>query len=196
MFYYKISLSRRGIIIGNRNNLKKCMTVGNKGMFVCFDNVKQLTDDNILRYLAGIEEKKTIVESNSPEEAVKRFYQEWEGARIGGEKEYEKALWINRKVPILELPNCKLIHKNKNDEYTCGEVEESGNGEYGMCVLEEYDPPENCPINLFYRISHSENFSEAFKEKKFLFGGLEYSVIKPSGFYNRIKRSYKIKIFA
>ena len=56
---------------------------------------------------------------------------------------------------IERMPDCELRHKNRDGQYTCGEVTgeyADNNGEFGMCVLQGYDIPESdhCP---FYKES-------------------------------------------
>lgn len=191
---YEISIYWRFTHLSSFGDLainRKIVEVDCVGLFVYYDTEDQLTNENIRRHLIGRERKTIVVEGGDVKNALEKFYNEVNGAKTGGEPEESKALWVDRNEPIRELPDCKLLHKNKNGEFTCGKPEKDGNGELGMCILENYDPPENCPISLFYRINNSEDSHMAFKEEKFSFGGLEYSVIKPSGFYNRIKYSYK-----
>lgn len=83
--------------------------------------------------------------------AIDIFSQEFEGARVG---EKSKAWRIDSSDKILELPHCSRLHKNSRGEYICGEPVEDNfdNGEFGMCVLEGYDyPDEECPLHLFYQ---------------------------------------------
>lgn len=64
------------------------------------------------------------------------------------------ALWIDKKRYIFELPHCELLHKNTNNEFICGEPseeDEGSQGEWGMCVLEGFSAPQNCPISEFYK---------------------------------------------
>ncbi|MEK7182272.1 MAG: hypothetical protein AAB679_00740 [Patescibacteria group bacterium] len=169
---------------------RKVVEIDGVGVFVYYDEQDELTNENIRKHLIGREQKTIVIEGRNPKDAVEKFYNEFEGAKIGSKNEESKALWIKKDEPILELPNCKLLYKNKNGKCTCGKPETDGNGEYGMCILENYDPPENCPISLFYKTLSSNKFSEKkekFAKEKFTFDGKEYSVIRVKWFYNYIK---------
>lgn len=57
---------------------------------------------------------------------------------------------------IVRMADCEKRHKNIRREYTCGvpkhnienqDDETNMNGEFGMCCLEGYDFPEDCPLN-------------------------------------------------
>lgn len=101
------------------------------------------------RCLVGETTDYCLIEAESPEEMIAIFHN-YEGAVIGGEG--KKALWIDTAKEILQLPDCSQRHKNNTDELICGELDpesESGNGEFGMCVLSGYDPPFNCPVGRF-----------------------------------------------
>lgn len=44
------------------------------------------------------------------------------------------------------------MHKNKRGEFICAKPskkDDGEQGEYGMCVLEEYEAPEKCVISAF-----------------------------------------------
>ena len=62
-------------------------------------------------------------------------------------------MWINEEEYIFELPHCELLHRNNGGEFICGELSEEGEGnqgEWGMCMLENYSAPEDCLISEFY----------------------------------------------
>lgn len=148
---YKIPLYERYIeVIKSLYYKSKCVHIDKVGLFVYYNSDKELDPSFIRRHIALRRKTWCFVEANSPEDAVKTFFNEWEGAKIGGECEECKALWINREEYITEFPPCKLLHKNKKDEFICGEPSTDGAGEFGMCMLEGYDPPGfNCQLILF-----------------------------------------------
>lgn len=156
---YQLPLFERvtdiSIPVGSGSKVK-CLHIDKVGIFVSYDDEKKLKPRFIRRHLIGIEDTHCIVEANNPKEAIEIFFQEWEGAKVGGKGEKRKALRINREQPIFELPFCHLLRKNKEDEFICGDPLESGlesgNGEFGMCVLEGYDAPEDCPIGKFSEV--------------------------------------------
>lgn len=143
---YKIPLHMREITVSNFGFKGKCMKLDGVGFFIRYDKENELDPNFIRRHLAFRKGTFCIVEADTPEDAVKTFYEEWEGAKIGGQEEEAKALWIDRELEIEELPYCENLNISSRGEYICGTEEESGNGEFGMCVLEQYDPPDDCPI--------------------------------------------------
>ncbi len=127
-----------------------CLHIDKVGLFVYYDDEKQLDPDFIRRHITLRGRTNCFIEADSAETAIDIFYREWEGAKIGGDEVPEaKALWIDRSKEILELPHCELMRKNKEDQFICGELLENGNGEFGMCVLEGYDAPDDCPVSEF-----------------------------------------------
>jgi len=54
-----------------------------------------------------------------------------------------------RKGKIEKVLECELRHKNKREEYTCGELsdpsKEYSSGIYGMCSIVGYGIPDSCP---------------------------------------------------
>lgn len=90
------------------------------------------------------------MQAESAKEAVEKFYRDWHGADIGSESFEGKALWIDPEGEILEFPDCERLHENKNGEHICGELQEDGSGEDGMCCVDGYDGlGESCPIEIF-----------------------------------------------
>jgi hypothetical protein len=127
------------------------VSVDGFGMLVYYDEEKDLTPENIRRYLIGLGKRRCYIDAGSLEEAVRKFHDEWEGAKVGGEGEERKALYIDKENAIIELPFCAKMGRNKKGEFICGELVEEESGEWGMCVIEGYDPPEDCPIlEVFY----------------------------------------------
>ena len=107
----------------------------------------------IRKHLVGRVSGSCILEANNSKEAIKKFHTEYEGARIGGKRRKAKAMWINEEEYIFELPHCELLHRNNGGEFICGELSEEGEGnqgEWGMCMLENYSAPEDCLISEFY----------------------------------------------
>ena len=118
-----------------------------------YDEESQKDVHFIRRHLVCREHGKCFIEASSPKEAIEKFHTEYEGAKIGGKRREARALWINQEEYIFELPHCELLHRNKEGEFICGNLSEEGEGdqgEWGMCVLEGYGSPKNCPISEFY----------------------------------------------
>lgn len=163
---YEIPLWERQIKCSRFPAWTACLHVDEVGVYVYGDddNTPPLTTDFLRRCLTLRNPTRAFIEASTPEEAVQKFYQEYEGAQTGGEKPEAKALWINTEKPILELPNCDKLHKNRREEFICGtpihnlprhklygDKSVENNGEHGMCILEGYDNPSfHCPIKNYY----------------------------------------------
>lgn len=150
MAIYKIPLYERFTELENSFcGRQQCLHIDKVGLFVSYPTGREdlLTPENIRRYLIGRRRTWCLVEADSPEKAVETFYKEWEGASIGGETRESKALWIadeEHDEPISEYPYCGLLHKNKRDEFVCGDEEDCGG-----CILEGYDSWEGCVIRAY-----------------------------------------------
>lgn len=129
----------------------KCINVDGFGIMVHYYDEKDLTLENVRSHLIGQRRRRCYIDAGSLKEAVKKFYDEWEGAKVGGEEDERKALYIDKEREIIEFPHCDKLGKNKRGEFICGELTENEEGELGMCVVEGYDPPDDCPIlEIFY----------------------------------------------
>lgn len=156
---YEIPVFQRFTSIGEFSalwGLYQIMIVDGIGLFVFYKNDQEaeLTPENVRRHLIGRKETTAIVEADSPEEAIRAFSLEWKGARIGGKAEESKAVWINRKKPILELPACEMLRRNNRGGFVCviGEPQEDSFDDSAECVLSCYEPPDDfeCPVDQFH----------------------------------------------
>jgi hypothetical protein len=131
------------------------MVVDGVGIVVKYKD-KPPTPDDLRKYLIGRKATHCMVEAQSLAEAVKKFYEEWDGAMEGGGQGPESfAIWIDVSRPILQLPKCDNLYLDHRERFICGPEtmengEPTGNGEGGCCVLDGFDPPEECPIEGFY----------------------------------------------
>ncbi|MDD5454180.1 MAG: hypothetical protein PHW62_01590 [Candidatus Ratteibacteria bacterium] len=170
--HYLIPIYERFIHMSSFGSQVACLNIDDVGVFIYHDAGQALTTDFIRRHLTGRQKKACVVEAETIVLAIRKFYDEWEGAKIGGENEHAKALWIDRvddqgkltNSVIEELPPCAIRHRNREGSLTCGRpihdidgysfnfMEKDDkffnlSGEYGMCGLEGYDYPEkNCPM--------------------------------------------------
>ncbi len=174
MTLYKIPIYVREIETDHWGGKETVLHIDSVGVVIRHHSDTQLTTDFIRRHLACRRRSFALVQAETVRKAILRFYSEWEGAKIGGRKEQEKALWIDRgqdMLPsmtpptIIELPECDKMHCNKRGEWVCGrpicdikddpfykDESMNNNGEWGMCVHEGYDAPEgdSCPMNYFW----------------------------------------------
>ncbi len=167
--YYLLPIYERFIDMTNFGGHQTCLHIDEVGVFIRHDGTQALTTDFIRHYLVGRRRTFCVVEAENVWLAIRKFYDEWDGANIGGENEHAKALWIDRVTDdgkpshkiIEELPPCAFRHRNKEGSITCGrpihdipDHEEKDdehynlNGEFGMCGVEGFDyPEEDCPMN-------------------------------------------------
>ncbi|MFA5386081.1 MAG: hypothetical protein WC297_00130 [Candidatus Paceibacterota bacterium] len=155
MSIYEMQLVLRCTDVRLRSGLRmfakeKLMVVDGIGLFVRYDDEKRLTPAIIRSHLIGGETTYCYVEADSPDKAINKFYAEWEGAKIGGETPGSKALRIDSAEEIVELPFCSRQRKNKKGEFICGDPLKDGQGEFGMCIIEGYDAPDDCVIAVFH----------------------------------------------
>lgn len=154
MKIYRIPVCRR-ILISNRalSNISLRLVDG-IGLYVEYEE-DEPTDQEIRSSLIGGQSSFVYLEANSFTGAINKFFQDFKGPRTGGRTYESRAIWINTQKPILELPDCERMHKNKKEEFICGQLEEEGEyGEYGLCMLEGYDQEENCPLISFFDQYH------------------------------------------
>jgi hypothetical protein len=148
---YQLPVYYRFIRIGGchkRSSLKvECRSVNGVGVVVYYEHKRQLDTELIKESRFKIKETIYTVEAEKCSSAVCRFLSENRGALIGGEEFNKKALWINNDKPILELPLCPFMRKNKDEKFICGEQVEFGySGEFGMCIIENYKPTHYCTM--------------------------------------------------
>lgn len=159
MKVFKINLFERRTKISQYCNKCEILLVDGVGIFVEYRDTEypngfdEKTMEILSRSLRGISKTSCLVtDANTAEEAIEQFYNEWDGAKIGTIGiEDSFALYINKSLVIKEYPFCEKMHKNTRGRFICGVEEgDNGNGEFGMCVLENFDPPGfHCPCTIF-----------------------------------------------
>lgn len=175
MAWFNLPLKKRFTKIFDRENslflCSKFVEVDGIGVIVEYDHKRNLTPEKIRQCSRGITDTYCIVEAETPEEAIKIFLQNWEGAQ--GE---HPAFWIRDKDIILKYPFCEFLNQSREGKFICGpEVCGEGYGIRGMCVLEwGIDPPPAgyCPID--------EMKIDKNKAEKITVGGKEYFFVDAS----------------
>jgi len=164
---FKIPLLRRTISINGADEYEvvpELMEVDGFGAFVCFKPGEEILLEKLRIGDASVSETDCIVVAVNVFGAIAKVCALWDGMNVGGLGEKNKALWINRDKPIKELPSCEKMWINEKSQFTCGEPQEEGGGEYGMCALEDgYDCPEygDCPLKRFRHEDHAETIEIA-----------------------------------
>jgi hypothetical protein len=175
---FRIPLQERYLELTSFPKKIDCLHIDKVGLFVSHDGKTELTPEFIRHHLIGRRSTSCLIEAVSVEEAIKTFYLEWQGARVGGEGRKEKALWIEETIPIVALPSCDLLNKNKENEYICGQIfDNSRNGEFGMCVLQGYDAPGGCAISQFWEKYFHAKQANKLPIKKVSIDGFEYQYV-------------------
>jgi hypothetical protein len=154
---YRIPLIERFIDASkppSSGNKLVCMNIRGIGVFIYYREDADLNIVGLSKTLVGIKDTECLIEADTPQEAIEKFYNEWEGAKTGGDSPESKALWISEKRKTLQYPPCELMHRNKRNELTCGKPVDAYDdaGEYGMCTLEGYDSPDDCPVSDFFQL--------------------------------------------
>ena len=155
---YIIPLIERFTQITQVYRKEKLIEVDGIGIYVKYnDDSDDLSESNIRRHLIGIRNTECILEADSPLEALKKFNEEWDGAKFGTLK---KALTINTNsfYLIKEYPSCKLYH-NVNGRSVCYNPDYEDDDDVTPetcrlgCILQRSEPPFNCPIKQYKDIS-------------------------------------------
>lgn len=157
---FEIPVCERVISVGRlycSGKKTETMHVDSIGFFLHYDEEWQKTDlDFIRKHLQQRVDGGAYVEEANVHLALKKFYDQWEGAKVGGTEKNQKAIWINEKKFIYELPDCPRMSRNKKGDFICfscsggGEDDEERDDDFNrMCVLENYEAPENCVIETF-----------------------------------------------
>lgn len=158
MSLFEIPVCERVVSVSRNYRFGKktvIMHVDSVGFFLHYDEEWQRDDRDFIRsHLQQRVGGNAYIEAASIREAVNKFYDEYEGAKVGGPGKSEKAIWINDKKFIHELPYCPKMRKNKGGQFVCsfeeGDEECDDNGGR-MCILENYEPPSNCVIAIFQK---------------------------------------------
>lgn len=148
---FRLPLSERFTRIGSPNAISsKLMEVDGIGLVVYYTDEDQVTPENIRRHLIGAQSTHTIIEAETKEEAIKKFHEDWDGAKCGTKA---KAIWIEDEDCIVEYALCdqlNMLVEGDIERYICGseldyDPEEDRVMGYCGCIIEGFDPPEDCP---------------------------------------------------
>ncbi len=158
----------------------KLMELDHVGFFLRYEKEEDVTPDYIRRHLHWRERTWALVDAPNITQAINTFYNEWEGAKTGGNHEEAKALWIDREEEIIEIPYCNLLNTSKDKRYICGEEAFNGNGEFGMCILENYDAPDSCAIGDYYNLLYELEQAKCLPVKTIAVRGMKFRYVTVS----------------
>ena len=120
------------------------------GLFVHHTSPECPSDDEIRRHLIGVERIYLLVEADSIAEAILKFPDQYPAAMVG-ERAMALKIEPSETYPFEIYPPCPLMHLTRLGYIVCGKPEPDGmNGEYGGCIIDGFDPPENCPIEKYF----------------------------------------------
>lgn len=173
---FRMSLQERYLPLGSYAQVD-CKHIDEVGLFIYHNGEQELTPEFVRGHLIGIKESNCMIEASTVEEAINIFHAEWEATKIGGETRKRKALWLNEKVPIQGLPECKLLHQSQEKRYICGEEMYEGNGIFGMCIIDGSDPPDGCPAGRFYEEYYERERAETLPVKTVNVDGVDYPFV-------------------
>jgi len=150
MKLWSLQLLQRKLKCNQPTFKEKLMELDGVGFFYEYNKVEELKPEYIRKHLQIRESTYAIVESPTVTQAINTFHNEWDAAKVGGIAEETKALWIDREHPIREIAKCELLRKSKRGQFICGDEKNNGSGEFGMCILENYDRPDGyCGIGEY-----------------------------------------------
>ena len=123
------------------------------GSFVKYGEEDQLDLNTLKNRLRGKRTTECLVAANHPSEAIRIFREEWEGAKVGGNREELKALRIRKDEPIIEFPFCDssyvLREENGEERFLCGTPQ--GDNMPPLCAVMGYDGFDECPVEIFHQ---------------------------------------------
>lgn len=179
MKLWEIPLLQRVISVDGHFHAKiQVMELDHVGFFFKYNKSEELKPDFIRRHIHWREGTKTYIDAPTVTQAINRFYDGWAGAKVGGKKEEQKALWVDRELTIYEMPHCTLLNKSREGRYICGpETYKNGSGEFGMCLIEGFDAPSDCTIHDYNQIVYDLNQAKKLPEKTIIIRGKEYKYL-------------------
>jgi hypothetical protein len=152
---YGVPILFRTRQVSNQSSCCSWEVLDGVGFLLVYEENKKPAPDEMRGLRNLVSGEQCLIEANSPQEAIDKFFNEWEGASIG---EKRKARWINEELPILELPPCCQLRKDTEGKFICGDEErEAGQG---LCILEDNcldDSPDDCPLSSFYDAFRTAN---------------------------------------
>ena len=161
MTFYRIPLCERRITLykGGRSipTREKYMEVDGMGILVRYEREKDIDLNQIKKASRVKHYTYCIIEAANVEEAIRKFYGEWKGAKVGGKSIASRALRIDRTRRIIALPHCDLLHQGKKEgRFVCGDPKEDidyDSGLFGMCILDGADLPDGyCGLSNYFPV--------------------------------------------
>lgn len=148
--FYRVPLKERFTRITSGAPVLICagkyIEVDNIGIFVEFDKEDLVTPEMIRRCGTPIRETYCIIEANTLEEVIEKFYQNYEAANWEN-----PAVWIDEKGIIIKYPYCSFLSRTETGRFICGpKLPNEECGTRGMCVLEwDISPPPTGTCSIY-----------------------------------------------
>ena len=165
---------------------RKLMELDGIGFMLEYDdkNPEHLEPDFIRRHLVGVRDTHTYIYADTREEAVKKFQEGWEGAKMGTKS---KALWINeeRGNKIFSVAYCDRINFDE-EKFTISCGHPDPDDEYDNppgCTLDHFDAPDDCPVveqaNRRYFVRRTLKYKPKKHDKYKKYGGGKTGTVCP-----------------
>ena len=164
MFFYRIPVLVRLVSLARPTAPQKhnLMVVDGFGVDVHFDadlDPESVTPEVVRTKIIGEHNDFCLFEGFSFQEAYQQF-RDLPGTRVGGPDRKQKAIYIDEKREILELPRCERFYENDEGFFLCGEPVFSDdidgdtcyeylNGEFGGCIFDGFDAPWGCSVRAY-----------------------------------------------
>jgi hypothetical protein len=139
-YMYWVGTVERQIVLENREiDAITCYSHRGIGIVIYHRSDFEIDFSQINSNDADLIWKKRIIVAPDVESAVLLFYNEHPGTRVGSGKEENYAAYIDKKIPILELPFCEWIceEETETDIILICSRHKNAYFEYAPCYLEE-----------------------------------------------------------
>jgi hypothetical protein len=169
-FFYLPLLENRMNFSEQRNpTFQRYIVRDGVGILILYEQEGDFKEEVLNANNYGIHPTWTVVEAETVVDAIRFFYKEYEGAKVGGESSRQKALRIDTGRKIVQLPPCPLMNREKGGRFVCRD--NAGNC-FGSCVVGGVAdfPSGECPMK---KLSYIRSF--------------DFSKTLPKGCYRLLK---------
>lgn len=109
------------------------------------------TDNQVRCHLVGGQRVFMLIEADTIDLALTKFMEECPGAMAGTRGSPAMDLRPSVLYPIEIYPECSRMNWTSRGFLVCGKPEADGlNGEFGGCIIDGCEPPEDCPIRDYH----------------------------------------------
>jgi hypothetical protein len=144
---YIIPYGERSTHIGEYPFASSLMVVDCVGLVVKHDRDKKPTDDDVRRHLIGWNEQRTtLIQADSLQDALKEFYDYPECKT--GTKHRAWEMVDSETKPVIEYAGCEYMRLVGSSMTACARYDEPTKGGHMVCIFDGLDePPSDCPVD-------------------------------------------------